>query len=181
MCTIQQLPHPPHRVAEENEQLRKENALAAATPPSSARSPALSAPGPASSRGRDPGTADALARGPPRSPPRRTGAWMMRQFSRIVPSRSQLPHRFCWLEMTTRGISTPAFDRHISTRSGNRLAACRRNHATRAARTWSRFPAPAPAGAGTCSQPPRSFASPVSPGLQPSDGNAVRDTTRSHR
>ena len=48
---------------------------------------------------------------------------MIRQFSRMVPPRSQLPHRFFWSEMTTRGISTPAFDRHISTRSGNRSAA----------------------------------------------------------
>ena len=29
----------------------------------------------------------------------------MRQFRRTVPFRSQLPHRFCWSAMTTRGIA----------------------------------------------------------------------------
>ena len=48
---------------------------------------------------------------------------MMRQFSRMVPFRSQLPHRFCWSAMTTRGIATPAFARQASTRSGSRSAA----------------------------------------------------------
>ena len=64
----------------------------------------------------------------------------MRQFSRMVPRWSQLPQRFCWFTTITRGIGTPAFGCHASTRSGSRATALRRNHATKAARPPSVHP-----------------------------------------
>ena len=64
----------------------------------------------------------------------------MRQFSRMVPRCSQLPQRFCWFTTITRGIGTPAFGCHASTRSRSRATALRRNHATKAARPTAVHP-----------------------------------------